>query len=112
MQFADCEQALSADLREGAFKAAMRHGDEAMFDAMLQFFRTAELQEEKRRVLCALGHAGSAALLERTLHFVVSSEVRAQDTVFPIAHIALTPLGRKLAWEFLKQNYEEKFMNV
>jgi puromycin-sensitive aminopeptidase len=53
-----------------------------------------------------LANFSSKALLSKALDFSLSKDVRSQDTVQFIAAIARNPLGRDLAWDFFKQNFE------
>lgn len=42
--------------------------------------------------------------------FCFQEEVRSQDTVFVIMSVAITKVGRDLAWEFYKNNWQ-KFLD-
>jgi puromycin-sensitive aminopeptidase len=85
------------------------------------------MQEEKDRISRALGALKDQKLLQRVLEFSISvgylyhkrqintnsdclqDEVRSQDTVFVIGSVATKKEGRKLAWDFMKKNWQ-KFM--
>lgn len=38
------------------------------------------------------------------IHFLIQTEVRAQDSVFVIVSVAINPKGRDMCWEFFKTN--------
>jgi len=78
-----------------------------MYDHLLRIFREADLHEEKVRCLSAFGYAREATLLNRTLEFALSEEVRAQDIFIVIEGVAANyQHGRELAWQFVRENWE------
>ncbi|XP_017862194.1 PREDICTED: puromycin-sensitive aminopeptidase isoform X1 [Drosophila arizonae] len=98
---------LPADLRSTCYKAVLQDGDTAIFEEMLQLYRSTDLHEEQDRISRALGCIGDVNLLRRVIDFAMSGEVRAQDSVFVIVAVALNPKGRDLAWEFFKENSKQ-----
>ncbi|ELU07211.1 hypothetical protein CAPTEDRAFT_150577 [Capitella teleta] len=103
----DGTQAMPADLRTPVYTTVLCNGDEAEFDAMLKLFKAADLHEEKVRLMRSLGAVRGEALIKRTLEFAMSEDVRSQDTVFVIAGVTGSRLGRDLAWGFLKERWTE-----
>ena len=93
-------------------------GDASDFDAMVKLYRASDMDEEKSRLRTAgLANFSKKELLQRSLDFAISDDVRAQDSVFLIASVARNRLGRDLAWEFfkekqsmLKERYESGFL--
>ena len=85
---------------------AERRGVEG-YETVLRVYREAELHEEKNRALRALGCSTDTGLLRRTLEFSLSNEVRGQDTPLAVAGVATNPLGRDLAWDFLREKWGE-----
>lgn len=100
-------QALPADLRSACYRAVLADADEPAFERFLRLYRAADLHEEKDRISRALGAVRDAKLLHRVLHFALSDEVRAQDTVFVIVSVAVGKHGRDLAWQFFKDHWQE-----
>ncbi|XP_033158639.1 puromycin-sensitive aminopeptidase isoform X3 [Drosophila mauritiana] len=98
---------LPADLRTTCYKAVLQDGDEKIFDEMLDLYRATDLHEEQDRISRALGCCGDLKLLRRVIDFAMSSEVRAQDSVFVIVAVAINPKGRDMAWEFFKENNKQ-----
>ncbi len=70
--------------------------DDSVYESVLKIFRETDLHEEKERCMRALGASHDPKLLQRTLDFSMSSEVRSQDTVFVIGSVAANPKGRDL----------------
>ncbi len=95
------------DLRAAVYGQVVESRGLDGYEAVLQVYRQAELHEEKNRCLRALGRSADPDLLQRTLEFSLSEEVRGQDTPLAVAGVAMNPLGRDLAWEFLREKWTE-----
>ena len=96
-----------ADIRGVIFNLAARTGDASTYDTMWKLQDEAEMEEEKVRLLLALGRFGRRDLLERTLERSLTPEVRSHNTVSMVMSVAGNRLGRDLAWEFVKDNWTE-----
>lgn len=101
------EQTLPADLRSACYKTVLRAGGKEEYDTLLKLYRSTDLHEEKDRISRSLGAAKDPELLKKVLDFAMSEEVRSQDTVFVIISVALTNVGRELAWQFFKDNWSK-----
>ncbi|XP_024886627.1 puromycin-sensitive aminopeptidase isoform X1 [Temnothorax curvispinosus] len=97
---------LAADLRSPVYRAILSVGDANTYDTMIKLYKEADLQEEKERILRALGAIKDEALLRKVLDFAMSEEVRAQDTVFAIMSVGLSYKGRLMAWNFFKEKWK------
>lgn len=69
-------------------------------------YKEEENQQEKDRLGRALGKFKSKTLLKRTLEFSISKHVRFQNTLGIISSVWGNPVGRYLAWEFVKKNWK------
>lgn len=98
---------LSPDLRTAVYATVLRTGDESTFNQLLDIYRKAELQEEKQRVLQVLGVSPTEELLEKTLTFIMSDEVRTQDRPTVIMGIGSNRKGRELCWKFIQSNWSK-----
>ncbi|XP_040290867.1 puromycin-sensitive aminopeptidase [Bufo bufo] len=99
---------LSADLRSPVYVTVLKHGDATTLDTMLKLHKQADMQEERNRIERVLGAISSPELIQKVLSFSLSEEVRSQDTVSVIGGVAgASKLGRKSAWTFVKENWEE-----
>jgi puromycin-sensitive aminopeptidase len=106
-QFVKDGHSLHPDLRFPVYSLVVENGNSSAYEAVLKIFREADLHEEKVRCLRALGYSQQPDLLQRTLEFSLSAEVRSQDTVFVIASVALNRYGREMAWQFLQDRWDE-----
>lgn len=100
-------RSLRPDLRFPVYRLTVEYGDEESYEAVLGVFRKSDLHEEKMRALRALGFSQHPHLLQRTLEFSLSPEVRPQDTPLAIGSVAWNRKGRELAWKFLQSRWEE-----
>ena len=72
---------------------------------MVKLHKSSDMDEEKSRLRQAgLANFTKKELLQKSLEFSISSDVRSQDSVFLIASVARNRLGRDIAWEFFKKN--------
>ena len=98
---------LAPDLRGVVFAMAAQAGDETTYDQLWELEREAELQEEKIRLLVSLSRFSQPELLQETLHRTLTDDVRSQDTISVITAVGSNLKGRHLAWQFVKDNWEE-----
>ena len=95
------------DLRGVVFSLVAQEGDRAVYDRIWELERAAELHEEKIRLLMSLARFRQEDLLKETLERSLSDDVRLQDTIFVVSAVAANNQGRDLAWEFLKDQWDE-----
>ncbi|MEE9593579.1 MAG: M1 family metallopeptidase [Thermoplasmata archaeon] len=99
---------LSPDLRGVVYRIAGQEGEEATYETLWRLERAAELSEEKIRFLNAVTRPREPKLLQETLHrSLLEEEVRIQDTIIMVAGVGANRYGRDLAWDFLRDNWEE-----
>ena len=98
---------LHPDLKGVVYGLVAQEGDESTYDTLWRLEREADLHEERMRLLGALTRFQSSELLQDMLERSLSSEVRSQDSVLVIVSLAGNRHGKDLAWEFIKENWEE-----
>ena len=54
----------------------------------------------------ALAQFGDPNLLQRTLDFAVSPDVRSQDALGLITRVMRNPAGEKMAWDFIQSHWD------
>ena len=62
--------------------------------------------EEYYTYLFTLPQFSDPALLERTLNYAISADVRSQDALQVIGSVMRNPAGEKLAWEFIQSHWD------
>ncbi|MCY4556088.1 MAG: M1 family metallopeptidase [Chloroflexi bacterium] len=95
------------DLRGVVFSLVAQSGDREVYDRMWELERAAELHEEKIRFLVSMARFQQEELLRETLDRSLTDDVRLQDTIFVVSAVAANNRGRNLAWEFLKEQWDE-----
>ena len=98
---------LHPDLRGLVFSLAAQGGDEETNSRLWELEKKADLQEEKIRLLLALGRFTQPELLQETLRRALTDDVRSQDTIMVITAVAANLRGRQPAWQFVKDNWAE-----
>lgn len=93
------------ELAFAAFRVAASNGDSALYDKILADLKTVKTPEEYYLYQRTLAEFGDAQLLERTLEYAVSPEVRSQDAIGMIANVMNNPKGEKLAWDFVQSHW-------
>ena len=101
------QAAVHPDIRGVVLSLAGQTGDRGTYDQLWKLEKDATLQEEKIRIMMALGRFSDRELLLETLERSLSSEVRSQDTISVVGAVASNPRGRDLTWEFIKNRWAE-----
>ncbi len=95
------------DIRGVVFNLAAQQGDESTYGAIWDLYDGSPLEEEKMRLLMALGNFSDTGLLGETLDRSLSDRVRYHDTIQVVSGVAANRLGRDMAWDFVKENWDE-----
>jgi aminopeptidase N/puromycin-sensitive aminopeptidase len=94
-------------LADAAVLLTTPSGDAETYERMLRAARNAGDPDFKRAALDVLTRFQSRALVERTLEFALSGEVRNQDSWVPIALLLERRETQDQAWEFVVEHWEE-----
>lgn len=99
------KNAIPADLRSVVYNTVARYGEKADYEKLMEMYKRATLHEEQNRIASALGRFTQKELLEKTLKFSLSKDVRAQDTMRFVGATLSNSKGRDLAWKFIKKEW-------
>jgi aminopeptidase N len=94
-------------LGDSAVVLATPQGDLAMYDRLLKVAATATDPDFKEAALHVLTRFESHALVERTLNFAVSDQVRSQDSWILIALLLSRRETQEQAWTFVQTHWPE-----
>ncbi len=97
---------IPADLRGVVYNTVAKYGAANEYTKLLKMYRAEVLHEEKNRIGRALGNFRHKNLLQRTLKFAISKDVRPQDCVRMTGVVTANPEGTDLAWAFIKKNWK------
>ena len=88
-----------------AFALEALNGDPAFYDRIMAALKASKSPEEYYITLFTLARFEDPKLLQRTLDYAISPEVRSQDASGLIARVMENPAGEKLAWDFVGQHW-------
>jgi aminopeptidase N len=89
------------------FALAAANGDVALYDKIMADLNAAGTPEEYDLYLRTITRFNSLPLLQRTLDYALSSEVRSQDAARLLAWVIQNPAGRDLAWNFVRAHWSD-----
>jgi puromycin-sensitive aminopeptidase len=97
---------IDSDLRGVVYNLVAENGKDDEYSKLKELYEKASLQEEKDRFFRALCSFRNVNLLTKTLELAFSDQTRAQDRFKAISFIWANPVGRDLAWDYVKKNWE------
>jgi aminopeptidase N/puromycin-sensitive aminopeptidase len=100
-------EAVDATLIYTALGIAARDGDASLFDAIQKRAQDATSPEDSFRYLQALGDFRAPALVERSLEYALSPQVRSQDAPFLIGSLMGDYYAHNQAWDFIRQHWPQ-----
>src|SRR5258706_10401041 len=95
------KQIIDPDLRGVVYTLVAENGEEKEFDIFLNLYKNETLHQEKDRIARALTAFKKQDLINKTLSWSISSEVRSQDAPRILYATFVNPAGRDVAWNFL-----------
>jgi puromycin-sensitive aminopeptidase len=91
----------------GAFAFAALNGDSEFYDRLMAATKNPKSPEEYYTYLFTLADFGDPKLLERTLEYAVTPDVRSQDALGLVTSVLANPAGQQLAWDFIRQHWSD-----
>src|SRR4029077_14591556 len=101
----DNPSALDRTMAQTVFSLAALKGDAALYNSILAQTKKATSPEEFYLYQRSLTEFSDPQLLQRTLDYAVSPEVRTQDTAGLIARVIDNSAGQKLGWDFARAHW-------
>ena len=96
---------IDSDIRNVIYNIVARNGGIKEWKTFEKLYKEEALHEEKERLLRAMTQFRDVKLIEKTLKFVISKEVRVQDAPYLIAATWNNKSGQDTTWQFLKDNW-------
>ena len=97
---------VDSDLAGTAFGLVAINGDAAFYDKLMMGLKNPKSPEDYYLYFYTLPGFSDPALLQRTLDFAISSDVRSQDALGLIDGVLNNKDGRKLAWDFIQTHWD------
>jgi aminopeptidase N len=98
---------VESSLAASAFGLAAQNGDSAFYDRVMANVKSAPTPELYYLNFFTLSSFRDPQLLQRTLDYAISPEVRSQDTLSLLGAVMGNPAGEKLAWNFVRSHWAE-----
>jgi aminopeptidase N/puromycin-sensitive aminopeptidase len=95
------------NIMDAAVALAAAKGDAAMYDRLLTVVRVTKDPDFREAALRALTWFEAPELVNRTLEFAVSDEVRSQNTWLLIAWMLERRETQEQAWKFVREHWDE-----
>jgi aminopeptidase N len=102
----DDPSSVDRQLAGGALALAALNGDQGFYDHVMAALKNAKSPEEYYNYLFTLPQFSDPKLLQRTLDFAISPDVRSQDALGVIASVIGNPEGQKQAWDFVLSHWD------
>jgi aminopeptidase N/puromycin-sensitive aminopeptidase len=93
-------------LAGGALGLAAINGDEDYYNKLMAALKNTKTPEDYYSILYTLPQFTDPKLLDRTLDFAITPDVRSQDTLGVITSVLGNPDGEKVAWDFIQSHWD------
>ena len=94
-------------LAGSALGAAAINGDAGFYDKLMAALKNTKAPEQYYAYFFTLPQFTDPKLLQRTLDFAISTDVRSQDALQLVTGVLGNEDGEKLAWDFIRQHWNE-----
>jgi aminopeptidase N/puromycin-sensitive aminopeptidase len=101
------DKTLDATLSDSAVLVSASNGDAALYDKLLAVSRNSADPGEKTDALRTLGRFRDPALVTRTLDYLVSGEVRNQDSWIVLIALLRDRATRDQTWDYIQKNWNK-----
>jgi len=99
---------IDPNIRGTVYALVARFGNEQTQEQLKKLYLSAEMTEEKVRVLRAMGQTIDPNLIQKALEFVFETEhVRMQDSTAGLSGCTSSRIGRELSWKYLQNNWSK-----
>jgi aminopeptidase N len=93
-------------LAGGAMGIAASNGDQAFYDRVLAAVKNAKSPEDYYIYLFTLPEFTDPKLVQHTLDYAISPDVRSQDALGMVSSVLASPEGQKQAWDFVLAHWD------
>jgi len=98
---------LDPDMITPVLEGAAAGGDAKLYEEIVAQYKKGGTPEEVRRFLYTLAEFRDPALLEKTMTFALTNDVRSQDKSRLMGAVIENPAGSKVGWNFVKQHWND-----
>ncbi len=102
----DDPSSVDREMAGGAMALAALNGDQAFYDRLMTAIKNPKSPEEYYMYLFTLPQFSDPKLLQRTLDYAISPDVRSQDALGVVTSVMDNPQGQKQAWDFVLTHWD------
>ena len=102
----DDPASVDREMAGGALTLAALNGDQAFYDRLMTAIKNPKSPEEYYMYLFTLPQFTDPKLLQRTLDYAISPDVRSQDALGVVTSVMANPQGEKQAWDFVLAHWD------
>jgi aminopeptidase N len=102
----DDPSSVDRQLAGGAMALAALNGGQDFYDRVMTALKNPKSPEEYYMYLFTLPQFSDPKLLQRTLDYSISPDVRSQDALAVLTSVLGNPEGQKLAWDFVLTHWD------
>ncbi|KAK8089149.1 hypothetical protein PG997_004110 [Apiospora hydei] len=99
------KSAVHPNIRGSVISIALKYGGTEEYDAVVDYFRKSTNSNERNTALRCLGRAKDPQLIQRTLDFILSDEVKSQDIYLPASGLRSHPEGIEALFTWLTKSW-------
>ena len=100
------KEAIHPNLRGAVYSIVLEVGGEKEYEGVLDIYRHAKTADERNTALRAIGRAKDPKLIQRTLDYSLSEEVRSQDIYMPLSGLRAHKEGIEALWQWATEHWE------
>lgn len=98
---------IPSNLRALVYSIGVREGGEVEWNQVFCKYSTTHIASERRILLDALTYTRDPYLVQRCLKYSLDKgKIRSQDTLSVISNVALDPQTWRMAWDFVRKNWD------
>jgi aminopeptidase N len=105
-KYLDDSTSVEPELAASSVGLAAINGDDGYYDRLMTALKNPKSPEEYYADLYTLDQFTDLKLLQRTLDYSVSPDVRSQDALGLLTGVMGNPVGEKLAWDFVLSHWD------
>ena len=102
----DDPSSVDRQMAGGALALAAMNGDEALYARVMTALKNPKSPEEYYMYLFTLPQFRDPKLMQRTLDYAISPDVRSQDALGVVTSVMDNPEGQKQAWDFILAHWD------
>jgi aminopeptidase N len=102
----DDPSSVDRQIAGGAMALAALNGGEDFYGRLMTALKNPKSPEEYYMYLFTLPQFSDPKLLQRTLEYAISPDVRSQDALGVVTNVMGNPEGQKLAWDFVLAHWD------